>query len=100
MIRVRASNTSVREWRFRPGTFHGVHARYQVRDALGRVAIEERAGLFDATVAPGQAIELDLGIPPLPAGRYALHVDLIDVDQSAFSQFGVEPAVYEFSARR
>ena len=96
VLHVRAHNSSVREWRFRPGTLQGVHARYQVRASDGAVIFQERAGLLDATVAPGHSIDLDIGIPALSPGEYALHIDLIDADQNAFCQFGNEPFVWTF----
>lgn len=97
IIKMTIENSSVEAWRFRPGTRQGVHARYRVHRSDGMTIIEERAGLFDAVVQPGEAIVLDLGIPPLPPGKYGLHVDLIDVDDNAFSQFGFEPLVREFA---
>jgi hypothetical protein len=96
IIHVRIRNASIRTWVFRPGTNQGIYARYTVTDANGRVVLFESAGLFDKSVAPGDTIDLELGVPPLAAGRYALTLDLIDTDQNAFSQFGVQPAVREF----
>jgi hypothetical protein len=96
VIRIRAHNTSVCAWQFRPGTGQGVHARFRVIAADGRVILDERAGLFDVVLPPGESIDLDLGVPPLPAGRYTLTVDMIDADENAFSQFGFEPPVYAF----
>ena len=96
IVHVRVRNVSIRTWVLRPGTNHGIHARYTVTDGNGRVVIAEKAGLFDKFVAPGESVELELGVPPLAAGKYALTLNLIDTDQNAFSQFGVEPAVREF----
>ena len=62
----------------------------------GRINIaDERAGLFDAVVPPGESIELELGVPLTP-GEYVIRVEMIDRDQNAFSQFGVEPVVRQF----
>lgn len=94
-VRIRVTNSSIRDWMMRPGSNQGVHARYQIDCAAGQI-VDERAGLFDARVAVGQAIELDLGVPPLPPGQYQMRVNMIDSDQNAFSQFGVEPAVWNF----
>lgn len=96
MVHIRAHNTSVCRWVFRPGTCLGVHARYRVTDDQGRKLLEELAGEFDATVDPGQSIVLGLGVPSLPPGRYGITVDLIDVDENAFSQFGFDPVSCEF----
>jgi hypothetical protein len=95
-LHVRAHNTSVREWRLRPGTLQGLHARYQVCGDDGAPRFQEQAGLFDAVVPPGQSLELLIGIPALPPGHYALDLDLIDAEQNAFCQFGQEPFVWEF----
>jgi hypothetical protein len=96
MVHIRAHNTSVSRWVFRPGTLMGVHARYRVTDSDGRVVTEELAGQFEATVDPGNSIELGLGVPPLRPGGYSLAVDLIDVDENAFSQFGFDPLACNF----
>lgn len=95
IVHLRARNTSVCRWVFRPGTLTGIHARYRVTDSMGKVIIEELAGQFDAIVEPGASIELALGIQPLPPGRYSLSVDMIDVDENAFSQFGFDPLTCE-----
>jgi hypothetical protein len=100
VLRLRATNESVETWRFRPGTRQGVHARYRVTDAGGTAIIEERAGLFDAVVASGESIDLHLGVPALEPGRYVLHVDLVDADDNAFSQFGFDPLSVEFDVGR
>jgi protein tyrosine phosphatase (PTP) superfamily phosphohydrolase (DUF442 family) len=96
VVHVRVRNDSIRNWDFRPGTNQGIHARYSVIDASGNVVVSEKAGRYDAVVTPGESLELAVGVPPLAAGRYALTLDMIDADQNAFSQFGVEPAVREF----
>ena len=96
VVGMQVRNTSIDRWRFRPGTNQGIHVRYRVFDSQGRTLLVERAGLFDAVVPLGESIALKLGVPPLAPGRYGLSVDLIDVDQNAFSQFGVEPALLEF----
>jgi Tyrosine phosphatase family len=96
VVRVRVANSSVRTWVMRPGVNQGVHLRYRVDCLGGGNIVAERAGLLDAQVEPGQSIEFDLGVPALPRGDYILHVDLIDSDQNAFSQFDIEPAVHRF----
>lgn len=96
VIHLRVQNRSIRNWVFRPGTNQGIHVRYTVADAIGHVVLTEQAGLLDALVRPGESIDLELGLPPLVSGSYVLTVDLIDVDQNAFSQFGLEAAVREF----
>jgi len=95
-VTVRAFNKSNRPWRFRPGTWQGVHARYQITAADGTIMFQERAGLFDAIVHPGEAIDLTVGIPRLSPGKFRLFFDLVDVDQNAFSQYGVDPIFWDF----
>lgn len=97
VIRIRVTNTSIQSWVLQPGTLHGIHARFRVNSPDGKTVVDERAGLFDATVRPGVTINLELGVPPLSSGTHTLHVDLIDSDQNAFSQFGFEPALREFT---
>jgi hypothetical protein len=96
VLHVRAHNSSVRKWRFRPGSLQGEHARYQVLGGEGVVIFQARAGLLDAIVAPGESIELDIGIPRLAPGLYMLQIDLIDAEQNAFCQFGQDPFTWEF----
>jgi protein tyrosine/serine phosphatase len=95
-ITLRAHNESIRLWQFRPGTWHGIHARYQITGKDGQVVFQERAGQFDAMVQPGEHIDLQLIIPRLPVGKYSLFADMVDVDQNAFSQYGVEPIFWDF----
>jgi protein tyrosine phosphatase (PTP) superfamily phosphohydrolase (DUF442 family) len=94
---LRIHNDSIRMWRFRPGTWQGVHARYQITAANGAVMFQERAGQFDATVSPGEHIDLTIGIPELSPGKYTLFIDMVDVDQNSFSQFGMEPIFRELN---
>ena len=92
---LRAHNESIRTWELRPGTWQGVHARYQITAADAETVFQERAGLFDAKVSPGEYIDLTIGIPALSPGRYTLFIDMVDVDQNSFSQFGMEPIFRE-----
>jgi predicted protein tyrosine phosphatase len=93
---VNARNTSVREWRLRAGTAQGIYIRYSVVAEAGGTAFSERAGLFDATVAPGETIVLTLGIPALPPGNYSLQAELCEGEANSFTQFGVEPFAWPF----
>ena len=91
LLWVRATNLANAPWVLRAGTRTGVHLRYTLVAEDGRYLHVGHAGQFDATVPPGQSIELALPIPPLPAGNYCLQVDLIDAEQNAFAQVGGEP---------
>mgnify|MGYP001199726615 CR=1 FL=1 len=94
---IRAVNTSVSEWRLKPGTETGVHVRFLIFDAAGRLCQVGRAGQFDARVAPGEAIDLTLAIAPLHVpGSYHFLADLHDRNLWAFSQLGSEPVELDF----
>ncbi len=91
-LTVRATNTSVRPWRLVPGTEAGVHVRYLLFDDRWQMVQVGRAGQFEATVAPGERIDLTLALTTLSRpGRYHLLADLHDRNHCAFSQLGGEP---------
>jgi hypothetical protein len=98
-VRVRAHNTSVKPWRLRPGNSAGIHMIYQVLDLDDRLLVEGRAGLFHATVAPGESIDLTCLLPALAAGRYRFRADMIDEQHASFFQAGSEPLVLDLSVR-
>jgi hypothetical protein len=90
-VRVRCTNTSLKPWRFRPGKFAGIHVMWWLLDSDDQQRGEGRAGLFQATIAPGESIELTLALTPLyKAGKYRLRVDLNDEQNGHFFQFGGE----------
>jgi hypothetical protein len=91
LVRLRCTNTSVKPWRFKPGSNAGIHAQFDVLDAAGVRLANDKAGLFHATVAPGESIVLSLALPPLAPGRYQLVVDLCDEQHGGFLQLGGEP---------
>jgi protein tyrosine phosphatase (PTP) superfamily phosphohydrolase (DUF442 family) len=94
-LRVRCTNTSVKPWHFKPGTNAGIHLHFLVNGEPGAPGGMGRAGLFEATVAPGESIELTLALPALPPGRYSLRADLIDEQHASFFQAGSEPLIQE-----
>ena len=51
------------------------------------------------TVGPGQEIELVAAVPPLPAGRYRLRIDLVEEGHAWFHQLGQEPIEQELTVR-
>jgi protein tyrosine/serine phosphatase len=95
-LRVRCYNTSVKPWRLRPGNNAGIHATFHVVGDDGRLYGDGRGGLMDATVAPGEAIDLTLAVraPPL-WGRYEVRVDMVDEQHAYFMQTGSEPLVWK-----
>jgi protein tyrosine phosphatase (PTP) superfamily phosphohydrolase (DUF442 family) len=90
-LHVRAKNLSPEVWRLLPGTGTGVHVRFMVFDEALTVVQVERAGLFRADVLPGGSVDLTLAVAPLRKGKYRLVADLLDGQQYAFSQYGMEP---------
>jgi hypothetical protein len=90
-LHVRARNLSPEVWRLLPGTGTGVHVRFLVFDETLRVLQIERAGLFKAVIPPSGAVDLTLAVAPLRPGKYRLVADLVDGQQSSFSQYGMEP---------
>lgn len=97
VLKLCAVNDALEPWLFVPGGSGGVQLRYSLFvHGSGRLLFREWAGRCRRWVAPGQAIELLLGFPPLPAGRYLLHADLVDLQpidllDSDFAQYGSEP---------
>jgi len=98
-LKLSVRNASVQAWRFRSGPWRAVHARYSIKGSDGRVVYHERAGLFEKTVGVHERADLEIGLPPLPPGRYRLWLDMIDVDENAFCQFGCEPFAWEFQVQ-
>jgi protein tyrosine phosphatase (PTP) superfamily phosphohydrolase (DUF442 family) len=99
-LRVRAENTSTRTWQFRPGTNAGIHIGFGLWNAGGNCVGIGRSGLFEATVAPGQCIDLTLALPAVAQpGRYRLRIDMLDEQQCWFYQTGSEPLELELEVR-
>jgi hypothetical protein len=94
-IQVRCTNTSVKPWHFKPGNTAGIHLQYMVLGFDERYVQPSRAGLFYATVLPGESIDLTLALPPREPGRYVLRADLIDEQHASFFQVGSEPLYRE-----
>jgi hypothetical protein len=100
VVRLRAHNTSSLSWRMNPSLTAGIHICYMVWDDKGAQVAGGRAGLFDAEVAPGEAVDVTVPLPGLSRpGRYRLFVDLIDERRCMFFQTGSEPLEEEFLVR-
>lgn len=96
---VRAYNTSRETWTFHSGSRVGVHATYVVIDSTSKVAYTGQAGFLDATVLPGEFIDLQFPVPaPKHPGRHTLWVDLAKRNVS-FTQYGSEPLTHDWEAR-
>ncbi len=91
-IRIRAVNTSTEPWHLHPGTDTGVYVRFQMCDSNGVIGPAGRAGLFEATIPPGESVDLTLALPPpAHAGPHSVRAELMDANRFAFSQFGNPP---------
>lgn len=98
-FRVRCRNEGDETWHFHEDLNAGVHAGFALFGADDLPIATGHAGLFDAFVGPGEAIELKLVVPPLRApGRYRLLVDMLDERQDWFFAFGSEPMERELEA--
>lgn len=99
-VHVRATNTSIRTWHFRPGNNAGIHCCFIVsRPELGFLK-EGKAGLFHAEVAPGESIELTLALPPLPLpGKYRLLIYMNEPLHAKFHEAGDDPLFCTVEAR-
>lgn len=98
LLRFRATNTSPQPWRFRSDRDQGVHLGAKVRLLEPGVEheIELRGGFRDLTIAPGEAVVLELAVPPLPqSGRYQFLVDLVDENVLWFSAMGSEQVAFD-----
>ncbi|HEY3787719.1 MAG TPA: tyrosine-protein phosphatase [Urbifossiella sp.] len=98
---IRARNTSIANWTFLPGSAGAVQLRGFLYTPAGEKLFTARAGHFEATVRPGETIDLVVGFPPIrEPGRYLMHADLLDAQpiellDSDFVQYGSEPLLTE-----
>jgi hypothetical protein len=104
---VRANNHSSEPWVFKPGNFSGIHVAYSIRNSKETEVYKGQAGLFHATVPPGESIDLTFAIPPLKEpGTYVLKADLMDATGAAvpirtttFYQFGNDPLMVHLNVQ-
>jgi hypothetical protein len=90
LVRVRCTNLSVADWRFKPGGNAGMHGAWVVLDRDERWAGAGKVGLRHATVEPGGSIDLEFVIGPLRPGKYQLVFDLTEEQHARFVQLGCE----------
>jgi len=98
-LHIRIHNRSVEEWRLVPGRDVGFHARCILFAPTGAILTVRRAGLFEATVAPGESIDLVFGLPYLRPGHYRALIDPVGPRELSFMQSGSEPLELEFDVR-
>ena len=100
MLRFSATNMSPLPWRFSSEHDRGIHLGAKVRLLEQSVEheIELRGGFSDLTVAPGEAVVLDMVVPPFSkTGRYLFTVDLLIENEQWFSSMGSDPYRFRFS---
>jgi hypothetical protein len=91
-FRIRVHNTSCLVWHLRQESNAGIHGCFVLKDAFNRGLLSGRFGMFNADVPPGASIDLTMVVPALKhAGHYRYFVDMVDEQQSWFSQVGAEP---------
>jgi hypothetical protein len=102
VLRFRATNTSLQPWRFLPKHDRGVHLGAKVllsEPGVGR-EVELRGGFLNLTVGPGEAVVLELEVPPIfEPGRYQFFVDLVNERVKWFSEMGSDPVVFDLPIR-
>lgn len=104
-LTMRAKNASIEPWSFRPGATGGVQLRYRLYSAAGAKLYTGHAGLFAATVKPGEQIDLVAGFPPVSKpDRYLVHADMLDTQpidllDADFVQYGSEPLTFHVTVK-
>jgi protein tyrosine phosphatase (PTP) superfamily phosphohydrolase (DUF442 family) len=97
--RVTLHNRSRVPWQLKPTATAGVHVLFHVYNAEGDGIVEGRAGMLEATIAPGGRFDVTMVLPPLTAGWYWLSVDLVEENHCCFYQAGAEPWEEELIVR-
>jgi hypothetical protein len=96
VFRVRARNTSLLPWTFKPQWTAGVHIGCRLFDEVDRQVDEVRSGLRDAEIPPGGTVDLTVALTPRYCpGRYRVFLDLVDEQQGWFYQAGSQPLEVE-----
>lgn len=96
-LHVRAYNTSIKTWNFRPEPNAGVHVGGYINDVQCVPIAFCRAGLLRAEVPPGGSIELTVAMPAIAKpGKYTFALDLFDEQHGWGYQMGAKPLEREF----
>jgi protein tyrosine/serine phosphatase len=101
-VRVRATNESPGPWAFTRDEDRGVKLGVKLLEAGGTSWLDyDRHGHMDATVDPGETLELDVPIwAPREPGAYELKLDLVDEHVTWFEDQGSEPLVWKLIVGR
>jgi protein tyrosine phosphatase (PTP) superfamily phosphohydrolase (DUF442 family) len=95
MLKMRVINRSIRPWQFTPGRNTGIHGYWYLENEAGERAVAGQVGFFERTVPPGEAVELNIALPPLAPGRYLLLLELMDEQHASFLQLGDDAFLLE-----
>ena len=91
LLKLRATNTSIREWVMKPGTNAGIKVKWMIITDERKVLASGFSGNFQAVVKPGEGIDILVVIPSLAeCGRCLLRLDMSDPQHAAFHQAGSE----------
>jgi len=100
VFRLRVRNTSRSAWQLRAGSNVGIHAGVLLWDPDDKCIFLGCAGMFDAEVAVGQAIDLLFRLPALrKSGHYRVVADMKDEQRCWFYQTGSDPLEVELEVR-
>jgi protein tyrosine phosphatase (PTP) superfamily phosphohydrolase (DUF442 family) len=94
--RVRLHNRGRSIWHLKPTITAGMHVFFRVWDDEGNVLHEDRAGLVDAAIGPGECRDVTVVLPPMWPGRYWLALDVVEEFHCWFCQAGVDLWEEEF----
>jgi protein tyrosine phosphatase (PTP) superfamily phosphohydrolase (DUF442 family) len=95
VLTVRATNRSIRPWCFTAARNAGIHGYWYLETKSGEAITSGVMGLFDRWVTPGEAVDLNVVLPPLVPGGYQLLIELFDEQHASFLQLGAEGLALE-----
>jgi protein tyrosine/serine phosphatase len=100
VYKLRVRNTSRETWHFHPHPVAGMHLGYRITDDKEGEVLNGRGALFEATVLPGQTIDLTMATRPIhEQGRYRIVIDMMKGYYLWFHQTGAEPLEEELDVR-
>jgi hypothetical protein len=95
-VRVRCHNTSIKPWRLHPSGHSGIHLNFVLSNDRDQRIAEGKAGLFYASVPPGEFIDLTVALLGVDEpGRYELRLDMEDAQHAYFLQTGSQPLIWK-----
>jgi hypothetical protein len=88
LLSFRVTNRSPLPWHFSPGRTSGIHGYWYLESPTGQRVLAGQVGFFERNVTPGQGMDLQVDLPPLPPGPYTLMLELVDEQHASFLQRG------------